>query len=275
MALRVNGETIESAEIQEEFRRLLPSYTQYVNSEMTREERDRQLTEWSKENVIERVLLRQSAMKIPFDSQAFEQAWSDVQQHRGPKAVDEQMRARFEEHFRLSILMEEIGRSAPEPTEEEVRAHYEANADLYAKPEMVHAAHIVKHLDEADEFGVVRRQMEELAERLHGGESWEAVSLRHNDCPTNSGDLGFFARGQMVERFEDVVFAMEPGQTSGVFETEFGYHIARVIDKTPAAPMAFEDVCAEIRQTLWNQRKQVALENYVDDLKARAEIVED
>jgi peptidyl-prolyl cis-trans isomerase SurA len=42
------------------------------------------------------------------------------------------------------------------------------------------------------------------------------------------GDLGWFRQGQMVRSFDQVVFAMRPGQTSGIVETEFGFHIIKL-----------------------------------------------
>ena len=51
----------------------------------------------------------------------------------------------------------------------------------------------------------------------------------HSDCPSgkSGGDLGSFGRGQMVGAFEDTAFGMPVGATSGVVETQFGYHVIR------------------------------------------------
>ncbi len=62
MAIIVNGERIEDQEIQQEVQRLRPSYEQAF-ADKDPAEREAQLLDWSKENVIERVLLRQEAKK--------------------------------------------------------------------------------------------------------------------------------------------------------------------------------------------------------------------
>ena len=53
--------------------------------------------------------------------------------------------------------------------------------------------------------------------------------MENSDCPSGrqGGDLGTFGRGQMVGAFEDAAFGLAVGETSGVVETDFGYHLIR------------------------------------------------
>jgi parvulin-like peptidyl-prolyl isomerase len=66
-----------------------------------------------------------------------------------------------------------------------------------------------------------------LKAELDGGAEFADVARDNSDCPSSSkgGDLGTFGRGAMIGAFEDTVFALEIGATSGVVETDFGYHI--------------------------------------------------
>ncbi len=47
----------------------------------------------------------------------------------------------------------------------------------------------------------------------------------------NGGDLNWVTYGRLVERFNDYVFAQKPGH-KGVVETDFGYHVVYIQDKT-------------------------------------------
>jgi len=70
-------------------------------------------------------------------------------------------------------------------------------------------------------------QIAGIKSELDGGAEFAAVAREHSDCPSgkSGGDLGKFGRGQMVKAFEDTAFGLDVGGTSGVIETDFGYHI--------------------------------------------------
>ncbi|MCB9778691.1 MAG: peptidyl-prolyl cis-trans isomerase [Alphaproteobacteria bacterium] len=67
----------------------------------------------------------------------------------------------------------------------------------------------------------------DLKSQIDGGADFGALAREHSDCPSGAsgGDLGNFGRGQMVPEFETAAFGMGVGETSGVVETAFGYHL--------------------------------------------------
>jgi peptidyl-prolyl cis-trans isomerase D len=67
------------------------------------------------------------------------------------------------------------------------------------------------------------------------------------------GDLGWFGRGMMVKPFEDAVFSMKEGDTSGVVESDFGFHIIRVTGIEPAQTKSFDSVKDQIEGELRQQ----------------------
>ena len=72
-------------------------------------------------------------------------------------------------------------------------------------------------------------QIAALKTQVDGGADFAQLASQHSDCPSGQrgGDLGTFGRGQMVGPFEDAAFSMAVGGTSGVVETQFGFHIIR------------------------------------------------
>ena len=66
-----------------------------------------------------------------------------------------------------------------------------------------------------------------------GEKSFEELAQEYSEDTTalSGGDLGVFSRGMMVEEFEEAVFSLEPGQTSDLVKTMYGYHIIKLEDK--------------------------------------------
>lgn len=94
-----------------------------------------------------------------------------------------------------------------------------------------------------NEFSEVRAQhilvatQEEAAkiksEIESGTITFEDAAKKYSQCPSkaNGGDLGYFGRGMMVKEFETASFDGETGKVSNPVQTQFGWHLIKVIDK--------------------------------------------
>lgn len=70
-------------------------------------------------------------------------------------------------------------------------------------------------------------EIEALKTQIDDGGDFGALAREHSDCPSGAqgGDLGPFGRGMMVPAFEETAFGLDVGATSGIVETDFGYHL--------------------------------------------------
>jgi len=286
MALYVNNERIEDEEVQKEIERLRLRYEQTFPEQSPEEQRAR-LEEWSRENVTERVLLRQAALRDPEEIPAdgIEKALRTlIEEHGGEEPFrkafgaeaggEDAVRKAVEERLRVERMIGRIARDAPEPTEEDLRKFYDENPDQFMIPETVRASHIVKHLAPNEESEEILEEMKRILKKLRNNENFEEMARTYSDCPDHGGDLGAFPRGQMVREFDDAVFALEEGEISGVFRTEFGYHIARVTEKRPPRPWPFEEARETIARDLPGRMRQDAIDAFVDKEKEKATIEE-
>ncbi|PIE67934.1 MAG: hypothetical protein CSA23_01460 [Deltaproteobacteria bacterium] len=158
-----------------------------------------------------------------------------------------------------------------------VRSYYDDNPSLFQQPEQVKASHIlVKVSPDAGEAqkNKARTAIESLKTRIDKGESFATLAMENSDCPSKAkgGDLGFFGREQMVKPFSDAAFVLEPGQTSDVVETRFGYHLIRVTDRKQERTMAYNDVKASISARLRQQAEEKQVNTYLEKLKEHADI---
>ncbi len=286
MALYVNGELVDEKEIQAEIERLRPEYER-VFAEMSEEDREKQLSEWSRENVVERFLLKQAAEQDsePLEEGAVENAFDTMLEQAGGRADffnksglspdnEDEIKKDVENRLRLERLMEKISNSVAEPSQKAIEKYYNDNTDKFTIPEMVRAAHIVKHPNAEDDVERVQQEMGEILHEIRTKDNFEELAQKYSDCPDNAGDLGFFPRGQMVQAFEDVAFSMEAGQVSDVFQSEFGYHIAKVTSKKPEVLCPIEEVREVILKELNQAAGQKAIEKFIDGERAKAEIEE-
>ena len=75
-----------------------------------------------------------------------------------------------------------------------------------------------------------RRVADGLLAQLRGGVPFARLASEKSDdraTAVNGGSLGLVGRGVLVKAFEDAAWALQPGQTSGLVETPFGYHLIR------------------------------------------------
>jgi len=284
MALTVNGQKIDDVEIQQEAERLRPDYER-VFTQMPQQERETQLLEWSKENVIERVLINQHAQKTgkPVPDTELQAALDKVKEQypsKGPDTVnlsmEEQAKIKkdIEMHLKIERLLAEVCKDVSEPSNEDILNFYNQNKDLLKSPEQIRVSHIVKHMNWQTDQAAANDLIAKALNELKNGAIFEMVAEKYSDCPDNGGDLGLITRGKMVEEFDDVVFNMDVGQISDIFRTRFGFHIAKVCDRKPQAIPPLEEVKEQIVEKINEQMRRQAIEHFVDHLKTQATIEE-
>ncbi|MBU4420482.1 MAG: peptidylprolyl isomerase [Proteobacteria bacterium] len=162
-------------------------------------------------------------------------------------------------------------------SDEESKVFYDANPDLFKQPEQVKASHILIKIDKgADEVkkSEATKKIKAIQLKLKKGEDFAALAKEFSECPSknNGGDLGYFQRGQMVKSFEDVAFALKTEEVSDIVETQFGYHIIKVVDKTPEKTIAYENVKEDLAQHLKQEKTKEEVKIYIQKLREKSKI---
>lgn len=77
-----------------------------------------------------------------------------------------------------------------------------------------------------------KAKAQDVLNKINAGGDFAALAKQFSQDTTaaNGGDLGFFGKGAMVKEFETAAFALEPGKTSGLVKTQYGYHIIKTVE---------------------------------------------
>jgi parvulin-like peptidyl-prolyl isomerase len=285
MTLLINDEKIDQQMIEQEMERLRPHYEQ-VFADQDKEERESQLLQWSKENVIERVIMKQQAQGLEGDfSEQTQKEYDKLMAESGgedkffsdrklDKSEKQNLLNDIELQVRIKQLIDNITSKAQTPRQKDIEEFYSQNKEKFTIPEMVRASHIVKHLSPGQENTELFDQISHARREIEDGIEFDQIVSKYSDCADGGGDLGYFARGKMVQDFEDAAFEMEVGEVSDVFRTEFGFHIAKVTDRKAARVCEIDEVREYIVKQLEQQFKEKAVEKYLDQKMSTAVIKE-
>ncbi len=211
-------------------------------------------------------------MKKQFPTeQAFQQALK--QQHM----TVEKLRDTARSNLVVRKLLQDEVMSKIEIKPSDISAFYEKNPDKFQQPESVHAAHILiivpADADAATKASLKARATEALT-AAKAGKDFAALARQYSQdgSAQHGGDLGFFPKGQMVPAFEKVAFSLKPGEISDLVETQFGYHIIKVIEKKSGGTVPFAQAAPQIQQFLESQAQSDKGKAYVESLKAKGKV---
>ena len=243
-----------------------------------------------RETLINRTLLLQQAQSMGIEVKdslvvkaldEFKAAFPNEKAYQNALAdmgfTEEMLKGQMKNGLTIKTLIDkEVGQKVS-VSDQQVRAFYDGNPNLFRKPEQVKASHIL--IQVPANAGTAKKAealatIEALKTRIDNGENFATLAMENSEGPskTKGGDLGFFGREQMVPPFSEAAFALQPGQMSDVVQTRFGYHLIRVTERQAAQTMAFNDVNEAISTRLRQEQEGKKIEAYLEKLKEHADI---
>jgi len=167
-------------------------------------------------------------------------------------------------------------RSKIKPSDAEVAGEYEKLKETLNVPEQVTAAHILVAVKpDAGEAGeaVAKAKAESIAAKAkQPNADFAKLANENTDDPSGKGSGGQlppFSRGQMAPEFEDAAFSMAPGEVRGPVKTQFGYHIIKLVSKTPARTRTLDETRAQIANQLAEKQASAEAERIGRDLATK------
>jgi peptidyl-prolyl cis-trans isomerase C len=162
--------------------------------------------------------------------------------------------------------------------DKEAKDFYDGKQDQFKHPEEIKASHILIRVDPnapSEKKEEAKKKITQILDDAKTGKDFTELAKVNSEEPgakESGGDLGFFGRGVMAPAFEDAAFSLKPGELSSVVETQFGFHIIKLMEKRDAGITPFSEVKEDIKANLKQERIKVEVSKWIDQLKAQAKI---
>lgn len=147
-------------------------------------------------------------------------------------------------------------------TDAMAQEYYSNHAAAFEEPELAHVEHILLlTIDPAtrqplstNAIEAKRKQIEELLKRARSGESFAKLAREYSEdkaTKDDGGELPPFSRNANISpEFAAAAFSLTNNQISDVVQTPYGFHIIKLLDKTPAKQYAYTDEIPQLKQTV-------------------------
>lgn len=164
----------------------------------------------------------------------------------------------------------------PQVTDAEVQAYYNAHKAEYNVPEQVKTRHILitapKGAD-AKTDDAAKAKAQDVLKQLNSGAKFADLARKYSDDPGSKeqgGELPMMPTSNLDPAYAHAAMALNPGQTSGLVRSQFGYHIIQTEAKDAAHAKSLAEVHDIIVAQIESQKAAAAAQNYANALVAQA-----
>jgi len=183
----------------------------------------------------------------------------------------------WQQQATVNQLVEEKIQAGVTVSDQELKETYKEQKERFQRPSQVRASHILIKVDEKateEERATVRSEARALRSQLENGADFAELTSRHSACPSGKkgGDLGWFTRKKMEASFAEAAFALKNGELSQIVKSSFGFHIIQKTGERPAGPAPLAEVRGELTEALIKAKTKIALDRYLAELRAKADI---
>lgn len=157
-------------------------------------------------------------------------------------------------------------------TDQNLQEFYRDNLSAFTYPASAKVAHIlINTTKEADPktHEAAKAKMADIQKELKAGKSFSDLAKQYSEdrmSAEKGGDLQWFTAGEMVPQFEKAALALEPGQVSDVVQTDYGYHLIKLVEKKPEVVRKFVDAKSDVITKYKQYQAEEALSQKVDEL---------
>jgi parvulin-like peptidyl-prolyl isomerase len=268
---------------------ILAEYEKLLAESPDREKKIREIKEELLDQMIDEKLMLQKSEKegIRITSTEVDQGIDEIRARFGNEVefqneisrqglAGEEFRENIKNQLMVIKLINQLVKSdISPPTEEEIEKYYKKHEQEMVSPEQVRARHILIRTTEERSQEEAKKKINEIHKIVQKDpDKFSVFAEKHSEGPSakQGGDLGYFAKGDMVKEFEEVAFNMEVGEISRPVKTRFGYHIIKVVGKKSSEKKTFAEVKDRLKNLLFQMNMEKEYEKFLRKLRDEAKI---
>jgi len=179
-------------------------------------------------------------------------------------------RRAFTERALASEMMRRNVNVDAEITHEDMLEYYHGQIEEYQVPGKVRWEELVTELSHYKVKSAAFRELAENGNQILRGAKLDAVARKMQQGPRwkEGGAHDWTTEGSLVsDKLDEALFSLPVGELSEIIEDDEGFHIIRVVERTPAHLVPFTEAQVKIKKSLQNQRRQKQVEEYVTNLR--------
>ena len=164
----------------------------------------------------------------------------------------------------------------PQATEAEIQGYYNGHLDQFKVPEEVETRHILIAVPkgaDAKADAAAKAKAEDVLKQVQAGGNFADLAKKYSDDPGSKdqgGKLPMMPTSGLDPAYAHAAMALNPGQTSGLVRSQFGYHIIQTISKQAAHTKSLAEVNDSIVAAIESQKAAAAAQSYANQLVTEA-----
>jgi parvulin-like peptidyl-prolyl isomerase len=191
---------------------------------------------------------------------------------KGGEISIDHVKKSIQETLLINKFLAGIAESGAKVSEDDLRKAYEQETAVDKTASVRHILIMTQGKSE-QEKAAARTKIEDILAKAKAGADFAELAKQYTEdtgSKENGGLFEDFPRGRMIKPFEDAAFSVPIGELSGVVETNYGYHILKVIDRKKET-RTFEEVRSELEAKLKKGKQGTVVQDYVQQLKNKAQ----
>jgi len=164
----------------------------------------------------------------------------------------------------------------PQVTDAEIASYYNQHKDQYQVKEQVKTRHILITVPagaDAKTDAAAKAKAAELLKQIKAGANFADLASKNSDDPgskAQGGELPMIPTSSLDPAYAKAAMALNPGQTSDLVRSQFGYHIIQTEQKDAAHTKPLSEVRDSIIPVLEQQKAGAAEQTFATQLAAEA-----